>query len=231
MPATSSTDRPAHRPAPRPSATWLRLRRRASVVRRRVLLHRRLLAALSAAGAVLLAVQAASPAPPPTTRVWVAARAVEGGALVTEDVLEPRDVPPAMVPDEAVTDPAEVVGRPLAAPVTRGEPMTRSRVVGPGLSAAYPGSVVVPVRFADAEVVDLLRTGDRVDVVAAPDDGSAPAEVLVSDVPVVAVPTPADAAAAPGSPGRIVVLAVPRAEAASVAAATATSVLIPVWSR
>lgn len=207
-----------------------RLAARGSGVRRRVLLHRRLLAALCAGGAVLVAVQAASPPAPPTERVWVAGRALPGGALLAADAVEARDVPPDLVPDDAVVDPADVVGRPLAAPVSRGEALTRQRVVGPGLSAAYPGTAAVPVRFADAAVVDLLRPGDRVDVVAAPDDGSAPPALLVADVAVAAVPEPLEAVAQPGAPGRLVVLAVPRSEAAAVASATTTAVLIPVWS-
>lgn len=215
-------DRPARALRPRLAARW-------SGVRRRVLLHRRLLAAACAGAAVLLAVQAASPPAPPTERVWVAARALPGGAVLTADAVEARAVPPDLVPDDAVVDPADVVGRPLAAPVSRGEPLTQQRVVGPGLSAAYPGTAAVPVRFADAAVVDLLRPGDRVDVVAAPDDGAAAPALLVADVAVAAVPEPLDAVQ-PGAPGRLVVLAVPRGEAAAVAAATTTAVLIPVWS-
>ncbi|GAB3994161.1 SAF domain-containing protein [Nocardioides marmoraquaticus] len=195
-----------------------------------MLLHRRLLAALCAGGAVLLAVQAASPPAPPTERVWVATRALPGGTLLVADAVEARDVPPDLVPDDAVVDPADVVGRPLAAPVSRGEPLTRQRVVGPGLSAAYPGTAAVPVRFADGAVVDLLRPGDRVDVVAAPDDGSSPPALLVADVAVAAVPEASETAAPAGVPGRLVVLAVPRSEAAAVASATTTAVLIPVWT-
>jgi pilus assembly protein CpaB len=209
----------------RPLSTLLRR------ARRRVLLHRRGLAALAAAVAVLLGVQAARPVPAPTVSVWAAARALQGGALLGETSLTTLEVPPELVPEGAVTDPAAVLGRPLASPVARGEVLTSVRVVGPDLAQAYPGSTAVPVRFADAEVVELLRPGDRVDVVAAPQDGRAPAAVVVSDVPVVAVPRPAAQPYATGAPGRLVVLAVPSAEAAAVAAATATAVLIPVWSR
>lgn len=199
--------------------------------RRRVLLHRRGLAALAAGVAVLLGVQATRPAPAPTVAVWAAARALQGGALLGEASLTRVQVPPDLVPDGAVTDPAEIVGRPLAAPVARGEVLTEVRVVGPDLAQAYPGSTAAPVRFADAEVVDLLRPGDRVDVVAAPQDGNGSATVVVSDVPVVAVPRPAEQSYAAAAPGRLVVLAIPSAEAATVAAATATAILIPVWSR
>lgn len=200
-------------------------------LRRRVLLHRRPLAALAAAGAVLLVVQATSPAPAPTVTVWAAARSLPGGALLTGSSVHPVRVPPALVPEGAVRDPGVVVGRPLAAPVTEGELLTDLRVLGPGLSAAYPGSTAVPVRFADAEVVDLLRPGDRVDVVSAPADGrGGQARVLVTDVAVVAVPEAGNTAAGPGSPGRLVVLAVSDEASSDVAAATATSLLIPVWS-
>lgn len=217
---------PGSRPAPLAPLTHA-VRR----LRRRVLLHRRPLAALAAAGAALLALQATSPVAEPTVTVWAAARSLPGGALLTGTSVHPVRVPPDLVPQGAVRDPEVVLGRPLAAPVTEGELLTDLRVVGPGLSAAYPGSTAVPVRFADAEVVDLLRPGDRVDVVAAPADGrGAEPRVLVTDVAVVAVPEAGETSAGPGSPGRLVVLAVPDAAASDVASATATSVLIPVWS-
>lgn len=231
-PASSSPSPPPGAPlGPSPTSSLARPRQALRRLRRRLLLHRRPLAALAAALAVLLTVQATRPAPEDTVTAWVAARPLPGGAVLDEASLETREIPPRLLPADAVSDPAQVLGRPLASPVGVGETLTTLRVLGPDIAAAYPGSTAVPVRFADAEVVDLLRAGDRVDVVAAPDDPSATARVVVRDVPVVAVPRAPDRGAAAGAPGRLVVLAVPRAQASGVAAATATAVLIPVWSR
>ena len=58
--------------------------------------------------------------------------------------------------------------------VRAGEPVTDVRLVGAGLTALLPdGQVAAPVRLADLAVAALVRTGDRVDVLAtAPDAGS-----------------------------------------------------------
>ncbi|MGW6742574.1 hypothetical protein ACWGDX_17945 [Streptomyces sp. NPDC055025] len=85
------------------------------------------------------------------------------------------------------------------------------------------------VRIADAETVRLLRRGDRVDVIAAaaiapPPAGVVDAEpearVVAAGVRVAAIPKTRDF-----SPdgGALVVLSVPRATAAVLAAASATS--------
>ncbi|MEU1277399.1 RcpC/CpaB family pilus assembly protein [Streptomyces sp. NPDC005805] len=83
--------------------------------------------------------------------------------------------------------------------------------------------VSAPVRIADAATVRLLRPGDRVDVIAAPDspseDGPA-AEIVASDVRVDEVPAPD--ATAPEA-GALVVLSVPRDTAAALAGAGTTS--------
>jgi pilus assembly protein CpaB len=199
--------------------------------RRRVLLHRRLLAALAAGAAVLVGLQAAAPPPPPTVAVWTAGRDLASGTVLAAGDLVSTHYPPAAVPHGAVRDPREVLGATLAAPVTRGEPVTHLRTVGAGLLRGYPGSTAVPLRITDADVVDLLRVGDQVSFVVADPDGRTPPQDLVDDVPVVAIPRPSRSSVTAGTPGRLVVVAVPRSLAADVAARAASGVLIPVWSR
>ncbi|MFF3289091.1 RcpC/CpaB family pilus assembly protein [Streptomyces sp. NPDC003023] len=83
--------------------------------------------------------------------------------------------------------------------------------------------VSAPVRIADAATVRLLRPGDHVDVIAAPDPavGEAPeARVVASGVRVAEVP---DADEGSSEDGALVVLSVPRATAAELAGAGATS--------
>jgi Flp pilus assembly protein CpaB len=197
---------------------------------RRVLLHRRPLAALAAAGAVLAALQVTSPPAPVTVEVWTASRDLAGGTVLEQGDLSSTRLAPETVPGDAVGDPVDVVGRTLAAPLSRGEVVTRLRTVGTGLLRGYPGTTAVPLRITDAGVVGLLRVGDRVSfVVADPDAREAP-RVLLEDVPVVAIPQAGDGSPARETPGRLVVAAVPRHEASEVAAAAATSILIPVWS-
>lgn len=200
-------------------------------LRRRVLLHRRSLAALAAGCAVLVGLQAAAPSPPRTVTVWTAGRDLAGGAVLGSGDLVASAYPPAAVPEGSVRDPREVLGRPLASPLRRGEPLTSVRLLAGSLLRGYPGTTAVPLRITDAAVVDLLRVGDRIGLVAADPDGRARPSLLVSDVPVVAIPAVADSPMGTGTPGRLVVAAVPTAEADDVAAAAASSILIPVWDR
>lgn len=205
--------------------------RRLGRLRRRLLLHRRLLAALAVGAAVLLGLQALSPPPPATTRVWAASRDLPSGTVLAAADLQPVDYPPEAVPGGAVSDPRRVLGRPLAGPLARGEAVTTTRVLDAGLLAGYPGTAAVPLRVTDAATVGLLRVGDRVSFVVADPDGRTGPATLVERVPVVAVPAPDRDLATSGTPGRLVVVAVPEAQASEVAARAATAILVPVWSR
>ena len=92
-------------------------------------------------------------------------------------------------------------------------------MVARSLTASYPGRVATPVRLADAAVVDLLRVGDLVDVVAADPQGQAAPRTVASRVAVVAIPRARPSVDDVGLQGRLVLLAVPGAEAAEVSAA------------
>ncbi|WP_180923786.1 SAF domain-containing protein [Nocardioides marinisabuli] len=102
--------------------------------------------------------------PPATVPVLVAAHDLPGGA-----VLEPGDLvtvgfSPASVPEDLAEAP---LGEVLAAPLARGEVVSRARLVGPGLAQGAPSGVAaLPVRLPDPEAVALLRVGDRIDLVA-----------------------------------------------------------------
>lgn len=198
---------------------------------RRLQLHRRPLAALTAAGAVLAALQATSPPSPETVPVWTARRDLPGGTVLQQADLASARLSPEAVPAHVVGSPGEVVGRTLAAPMSRGEVVTTLRTVARGLLRGYPGATAVPLRITDADVVDLLRVGDRVSFVVADPDGRGAPRVLLEDVPVVAIPRPREGALAGNTPGRLVVAAVPTGRASEVAASAATSILIPVWGR
>ncbi len=105
----------------------------------------------------------------------------------------------------------------LASPLRRGEPVTDARVVGPGLWSLVPaGQVAVPVRLADLAVADLLRPGDRVDVLASVDGRAT--EVVAAGALVLAVP------AAGGGTG-LLVLAVSADTAPGLATATTAATL------
>ena len=199
-------------------------------LRRRVLLRRRPLAALLAAGAVLVGTQVVSPPPPSTDAVWTAARDLPGGVLLRAEDLVRTELPPAAVPRGTVHDETAALGRRLAAPMTRGEVLTGIRTLTPGILAGYPGSTAVPVRVGDADVVDLLRVGDRVTLVAGDPDGRGAPTTLAEDVPVIALPVARSGGPGSTSSGRIAVLAVPSATAGVVAVRASAGFLSVTWT-
>lgn len=74
------------------------------------------------------------------------------------------------IPDGARTDLEATLGATLAGPVRRGEVLTDVRVLGSRLAEATagPGARIVPLHLADVALIDLVREGDVVDVLAAP---------------------------------------------------------------
>ncbi len=147
--------------------------------------HRRSLAALAAAGCVLAIIGALSPAPEATVPVVVAARALDGSDPITDDDLTVAEMPSRLVPDESVSDPTDLVGRLLAAPVPRGAPVTSLGVISSSASHAK-GELLVPIHVRDRSALQVVRSGDRVTIVAAGQDGNPvtiAARVRVAQVP------------------------------------------------
>jgi pilus assembly protein CpaB len=178
--------------------------------------HRRSLAALFAAAAAACGLAAARP-PAQGTRVLVTARDLAGGAVLGPSDVTVRVFPVRAVPAGAVR---RATGRVLSGPMRRGEPLTDARLRSGRLLAAHdPVAVAVPVRLADAAVVRLLHTGDRVDVLAARAEGPLPARTVVSAVPIIAVPKPGPDL----DEGALVVVETGRDQAAALARASVDS--------
>ncbi|CAA9406698.1 SAF domain-containing protein [uncultured Nocardioides sp.] len=196
-------------------------RRAHRVLRRRVLAHRRLIAFVCAAAAVLVGVQATRPPAPPSDVVLVAARDLPSGTVLAAADL--TEVAYAAGTAPTSLDP-EPWGRTLAAPLRRGEPVTDLRLVAPALADGYPGLAAYPVRIPDAGAVELLRVGDRIDVLAV-DPESAGATVLLTAAPVLALPDAAESTTAEGVAGRLVVLGVPESRLGEVGEAAVTQFL------
>lgn len=187
------------------------------------LLVRRLLAGLLAAVALVLALRpgpAADAAPPQLQPVVVAVRSLEAGRSLGSGDLAVGRYPPGTAPAGVVAQPDLLIGRVLAGAVRAGEPLTDVRLVGPGVTSLLPdGQVAAPVRLADLAVAGLVRTGDRVDVLATGAD-AAEAQTLASGVRVLA------AGGADDGPGAgLLLVGVDTATAARLAAAAATATL------
>ncbi len=198
---------------------------------RAVLRRRRLLAAALTAVAVAAGLHAVAAPPPARVPVLVAARDLPAGAVLGADDLTPARFAPDTVPAGLATT---AVGRILAAPLRRGEPVTDVRLVGPGLAEGYPGLTALPVRLPDAGMVDLLRVGDLIDLLATDPQGSG-AEVVAVGARVITVPGPAagerGTPVGPGLSGRIVVLGVADDEVTRVTDASVRSYLSVAFSR
>jgi len=193
-------------------------------LRRAVLTHRRLIAALAAASAAAIALQAAAAPASPTTPVLTAAHDLPAGTVLTRDDLRRVGFAPGTVP-AGMLDAVQAVGRTTVGPVREGEPITDARLLAAGLLDRLPGLVAVPVRIGDPGAVDLLRVGDRVDVLAADPQGRSPAQVVATGALVLAIPrTSNDPVPGPLS-GALVVLAVPDQTGRDLAAVGVSSFL------
>lgn len=184
---------------------------------------RTVLARRLAAGAlvVLAAVLALRPDPAGTfAEVAVAAADLRPGVTLRADDVRVQRYPTTTVPDGAVTDIGDLADATLAGPVRRGEVLTDARVLGPRLAGlnAGPDARVVPLRLSDTAVLDVIRSGDVVDVLGAADgDPDARPRVLAVGAVVVLV---SEASNRPGAAGdRVVLVALPRAAAIAVAGA------------
>ncbi|MFF1509244.1 hypothetical protein [Streptomyces sp. NPDC058326] len=109
--------------------------------------------------------------------------------------------------------PPDAGGPPASAVAARARPSVAVRLVS------------APVRIADAATVRLLRPGDRVDVIAAPNSSlgaGGEARVVASSARVAEVPHPGETRS---DGGALVVLSVPRSTATALAGAGVTSQL------
>ena len=188
--------------------------------------HRRSLAALAAALAVLSVVSAAAPQGPPRLSVVTARHQLAGGTVLSDADLEVRAVVADDLPEGASTDPAELLGRTLAAPVPRRAVLTPLAVVAPRSGSSTGGLVVAPLRLADPGLAPLLHPGDRVDVLAA-DTTNGRAAVVARAVRVVTVPAADDVGA--DAAGVLVLVEVASATATALAAAAAAGPLTLSW--
>ncbi len=152
----------------------------------------------------------------------VAAHDLAPGASLRQADVRVVQAPESLCPPGALTAAEQATGRVLAGAASRGEPVTRTRLVGrenSRLATGDPDAVAVPVRLADPEVAALLMPGARIDVVTVPPEGGSQAVLLAADATVVTVRAdePAGTVQTGSQPGRLVVIAVPRESATRLA--------------
>ena len=154
--------------------------------------------------------------------IVVATRDLPSGVALTADDVRLENRTAATVPDGSQSDVGAVIGATLAGPARRGEVLTDVRVLGPRLaeSVAGPDARIVPLPLADSALLDLVRPGDVVDVLAAGAEGSATdaRPHLVATEAVVVLVSEKPKGASSGS-DRVVLVAVGAHAANAVAAA------------
>jgi Flp pilus assembly protein CpaB len=187
--------------------------------RRTRLLRRWLAVGLLLTGTLLFA-HPGSARGAPTTPTVVAAHDLPSGATLRAADIRLTELPGDTRPSGALATLDAVEGRLLAGAVRAGEPLTDVRLATTVPASGDPTTATVPVRLADSAVADLLRPGQRVDVVAAPEPGAS-ASVLASGAMVVTIGTPDPAGTRPvagPAKGPLVLLRLPEAIATRVAA-------------
>jgi len=183
--------------------------------------HRRWFAALFAALAVLAVLNTFSSAESSGASTVVAARGIPGGTKVVADDLRIVRLPRSMVPDGAFIDPAAVIGRTVVIRVSERSVLTPANLLESDALVAV-GKVALPVRFAEATALPLLRVGAHIDVLGAAANGS-DYGVVASDVRVVAVPAPSGGGVLGASESGLVLVEVDSGQAAAIAAAASVS--------
>ncbi len=133
---------------------------------------RRPAAALCLALAAVLTVQAVRSPGPATSTVLVAAHDIPLGSVLTDGDLARRPLPTSALPDGVTADSATLVGARTAVTVPTGLPLVEA-LLADALSTGPPGTVVVPVRFADSATTGYLVPGRRIDVVSTSLDAAA----------------------------------------------------------
>jgi hypothetical protein len=181
-----------------------------------------------AAGLLVLLAGVAALRPDPAgayTPVAVIARDLRPGITLTADDVQLEKRSTATLPDGAQTKLDPVLGATLAGPARRGEVLTDARVLGSRLAGLAVGgdARVVPLHLSDAAVLDLIRTGDVVDVLGAGDHADAATaqdrpRVIASNAVVVLVSAAAKTLGAGGE--RVVLVALPATAANTLAGAT-----------
>jgi hypothetical protein len=125
------------------------------------------------------------------------------------------------------TEPNDLVGKTLTAPVAKNQTMTQLTTTA-ARSAVRPGRVIAPLRLADAALAASLRPGDVVDVLAANPE-TEQAAVVAARARVVTVPAMPGDRTAPGPDGALVLLDVDGQTATVLAQAAASATLSIIW--
>ena len=135
-----------------------------------------------------ITVQQLTPAPAYTVSAFAAARDLPAGETLGPDDLTVLSVPRGLVPAGSYGSNDSLQGKQLAVALRKGQLLSDSQLLGPGLLAGSPpGTAAVPLRMADPASIQLLSPGQLVNVVMTTGNGfdqPAASQVLAAAVPV-----------------------------------------------
>ena len=150
--------------------------------------NRRLAVALLLCVAAGITVQQLTPDPAHTVSAFATAKDLPAGATLGPEDLALLDIPRSLVPAGSYGSNDSPQGRQLAVALRKGQLLSDTQLLGPGLLAGSPpGSAAVPLRMADPASIQLLSPGQLVNVVMTTGDSfdqTTASQVLAAAVPV-----------------------------------------------
>jgi pilus assembly protein CpaB len=132
----------------------------------------------------------------PTRQVVVAAADLDVGAEITRDDIRVIDWPKNSVPQQAISDPKDVIGRGLILPVIQNEPILPMKLASKDAGAGLPPAIPPGLRAMSVRVNEVIGVagyvlpGTRVDVLATVNPtgqgGDITSKVILTNVQVLA---------------------------------------------
>lgn len=132
----------------------------------------------------------------PTRPVVVASTDLDVGAEITRDDIRVIDWPQSSVPQQAISDPKDVIGRGLVLPVIQNEPILPMKLAAKDAGAGLPPAIPPGLRAMSVRVNEVIGVagyvlpGTRVDVLATVNPtgqgGDVTSKVILTNVQVLA---------------------------------------------
>ena len=106
----------------------------------------------------------------PTVQVVVAKEDIPARAVIRESMLKMESVPADNIPDGAVSDMADAVGKPATVPIMQGDVVTTKKILSDPQAAGFTGMIPANCRAISIPVTDITgisgfaKPGDYVDI-------------------------------------------------------------------
>lgn len=150
--------------------------------------QRRLLAAVCAGLATVTLVMVLIPRSH-GDRIVVANTHIDPGTVIASRQVTTKVFPPQLIPENAVTDPSQVVGTTSASSLDAGTPVTTTALLDAAPANIPEGHVRVPISVSDPATTSVLKPGHRIQVYSATAEQTSS---LVDNALVIAVTTAND---------------------------------------